>query len=252
MLLLAGNYFVAAVISLILFIFQADGSLQIVTVLSGMLLGLMFIVSFFAFARAVALAGTALATISSRLSVVIPTAASMIFLQEVPGQYQWPGYVLALLTLYLFFLSIRDGAHQQVNWKGLTYLLFVFIGIGINDFSLKLFNAFRAAGENQLFLFSIFSSAFVYALLWIFFKKIRLERRTVLRGAMLGIPNMFSSFFLIKALLVLPAVVVYPMVNIGIILFTLAGAWLIWREQLNRFGVLALVSGAAAIILMSI
>ena len=252
MLLLAGNYFVAAVISFIIFIFQTDSRLQIVPILSGMLLGLMFIVSFFAFARAVALAGTALATISSRLSVVIPTAVSIILLQELPGRYQWSGYVLALLTLYLFFLSIKTGAHRQFNWKGLIYLIFVFVGIGINDFSLKLFNAYRAAGENQLFLLSIFSSAFVYALLWIVFKKIRFERRTVLRGAILGIPNMFSSFFLIKALLVLPAVVVYPMVNIGIILFTLAGAWLIWREQLNRFGVLALLSGAVAIILMSI
>ena len=252
LVLLAGNYFIAAIISLLLLLIQPQVHINIVPVFLGFMLGALFVFSFFSFAKSVAFAGTALATISSRISVVIPTALSILLFQEVPGHFQWLGYLLAAFTLILFYFSLRQSHAGKLNFKGYFYLFMVFAGIGINDFSLKLFNSYRPESEKHLFLFSIFLSAFLYSTVFVKIKKIPIEKSVLLRGALLGLPNMLSSLFLINALLALPAILVYPIANIGIIVFTMVAAFLLWQEGLNRFGILALVAGSVAIALMSL
>jgi multidrug transporter EmrE-like cation transporter len=68
----------------------------------------------------------------------------------------------------------------------------------------------------------------------------------------LGVPNVLSTFFLLGALSLLPAILVYPIMNVGIIVFTTLLAFVIWKEKLNRWGVLALTSGLLAILFLSL
>lgn len=68
----------------------------------------------------------------------------------------------------------------------------------------------------------------------------------------LGIPNIFTSYFLIESLMQLSAIIVYPVVNIGIILLTAVLANIFWKERINGFGKLALLAGTTAIIILSI
>ena len=70
--LIAGNYLTASLIALVLLIFSESTKFSIETLLFGIGLGLLFVLSFFAFAKAISYAGTGLATTSSRLSVIIP------------------------------------------------------------------------------------------------------------------------------------------------------------------------------------
>ena len=115
---------------------------------------------------------------------------------------------------------------------------------------MKIFREWRPATEKPFFLFSIFAFSFLYTVGFVLLKRIRWERSTLLRGTVLGVPNVFSSFFLLSALARLPAIIVYPTVNIGIILLTTLGAALIWSERLNRFGKWALLFGLIAILLL--
>jgi hypothetical protein len=66
------------------------------------------------------------------------------------------------------------------------------------------------------------------------------------------VPNVFSTIFLLAALSQLPAILVYPAINIGIILFTAIGAYTLWREGMNKPGIAALISGVLAILFLSI
>ena len=252
LVLLVGNYFVAAIIAFLIWLFEPNTTFSFIAVGAGAMIGGLFVFSFFSFAKSVNAAGTALATISSRLSVVIPTLLSILFFKEVPAPYQWIGYVFAGVTLLFFYLSLKKSHTGKLNLSAYLYLFAVLVGIGINDFSLKLFNVSRPETEKQLFLFSIFAASFLYTLLIILYRKISFEPRTFFHGTVLGIPNMLSSFFLINALLGLPATLVYPVVNIGIIVLTMIAAFLIWREKLNRYGILALIAGSFSIILMNL
>ncbi len=68
----------------------------------------------------------------------------------------------------------------------------------------------------------------------------------------MGVPNVFSTIFLLGALSQLPAIFVYPTINIGIIIFTAIGAYTIWKEKMNKVGIVALISGIVAILFLSI
>ena len=103
--LLAGNYLTASVIGLLLMLFNST-SYSIETFVFGALLGLLFVASFFAFARAVAATGTALATISSRLSVIIPIVFSIIFFNEQPSTLKLFGFLFTGITFVFFYFSL--------------------------------------------------------------------------------------------------------------------------------------------------
>jgi drug/metabolite transporter (DMT)-like permease len=250
--LLAGNYLVASIISLLFILFREDVHFSIHTLFFGLGLGLLFVVSFFAFAKAISYAGTGLATTSSRLSVIIPIVFSIIIYNEKPSNFQIVGFVFTVVTFILFYFSISDGHKFGDGFLKYILLLAVLVGIGINDFSMKVFKSWKAEQEEPFFVFFIFSSAFIYASIFIVLKKIKIIKHTAAWGLVLGVPNVFSTIFLLGALAMLPAILVYPLINVGIILFTTMLAFFIWKEKLNRWGVLAIASGLLAIVFLSI
>ena len=250
--LLAGNYLVASIISLILIISKDDAAFSIQTLFFGIGLGLLFVLSFFAFAKAISKAGTGLSTTSSRLSVIIPIVFSIIFYNETPSEFQIVGFVFTVITFIFFYFSISDDHKAGDGFLKYILLLAVLIGIGINDFSMKVFKGWKPEQEEPFFIFFVFSSALIYSAIYIAIKKIRITKHTALWGLGLGVPNVFSTIFLLAALALLPAILVYPLINVGIIIFTTLLAFIIWKEKLNRWGVLAITSGLLAIIFLSI
>jgi len=250
--LLAGNYLVASLIGLTLLTLNDEKIFSIHTLLFGAGLGLMFVLSFFAFAKAISYAGTGLATTSSRLSVIIPILLSIIIYDELPNELHLLGFLFTVITFILFYFSVKGNHKDGEGSLKYLFLIAVFIGIGINDFAIKVFKNWRPEQEEPFFVFFIFSSAFVYSSIYIIIKKIKIIRQTALWGLVLGIPNVFSTIFLLAALALLPAILVYPLMNVGIILFTTLAAFIIWKEKLNRWGVLALASGLLAILLLSL
>ena len=249
--LLAGNYLTASAIGLLLMLLK-DTSYSIETFIFGALLGFLFVASFFAFAKAVAAAGTALATISSRLSVIIPIVFSIIFFDEHPSTLKLFGFLFTGITFVFFYFSLLNQKKSSSEKGKYFLLLFVLISIGINDFSMKVFKDTRLETDEPFFIFIIFFFAFIYSSLFILFKKIRVDKTTFLTGVGLGVPNVLSTIFLLAALSQLPAIFVYPSINIGIIIFTAIGAYALWREGMNKSGIAALISGVIAILLLSI
>ena len=249
--LLAGNYLTASVIGLLLMLLK-DTSYSVETFIFGALLGFLFVASFFAFAKAVAAAGTALATISSRLSVIIPIVFSIIFFDEQPSTLKLIGFLFTGITFVFFYFSLLKQNNSSTEKGKYFLLLFVLISIGINDFSMKVFKDTRPETDEPFFVFIIFFFAFIYSSLFILLKKIRIDKTIFITGVGLGVPNVFSTIFLLAALSQLPAIFVYPSINIGIILFTAIGAYVLWREGMNKFGIAALISGVIAILLLSI
>jgi len=251
LVLLAGNYLVAAVISLILFLIDETASVSINATIFSIILGLLFVGAFFSFAKAVSVSGTALATVSSRLSVIVPIILSILIYSEIPGLIRYIGFGFTFITIFLFYLSVKNGENSEGS-KHLLYLILVLLGVGIADFGMKIFEMSYSENDKSFFLFSLFFSAFVYSFIFIKIRKIKFDKKTFTTGAVVGIPNMFSSFFLISALTQLPAIMVYPVTNIGIIILTTILANIIWHERLNKFGILSLFAGMAAIIFLGL
>ena len=251
-LLLASNYLSASVIGFVLFIIERGATFSIESLLFGAGLGSIFVFAFFAFSESVGKAGTALSTVSSRLSVFIPILLSIIFFNEEPGLIQLTGFVFTFITIILFYLSLRRDKTKNIKPADYFFLFALLIGIGIADFSLKIFQSLRPPSDKQFFIFSIFFFAFIYTASLVFIKSISFNKKTFSSGIILGVPNVFSSIFLLAALENMKAIVIYPTANIGIILLTAISAFLIWKEKLNRLAKFSLFTGIISIILLNL
>lgn len=250
--LLAGNYLMATVLGAIMLLANSSRTFSLETVALGAILALGFVFTFFIFAKAIGIAGTALATVASRLSLVIPVLLSMVLYHEAPTGFQLAGLALTFVTLALFYLSLRTTKGEHHEAIAYVYLAILLVGIGINDFGLKLFSEWRPATDEPLFLLCIFGFSFLYSATIMLVRRTPFHAPTFRRGMILGVPNILCSLFLLGALSQLDAIVVYPSNNVGVILATALAAAFIWRERLNRYGVLALAMGAVAIVLMGL
>lgn len=252
--LLAGNYLVAAMISGISVVTSSNSfhSVPVALFPAGILLGVVFMISFMAFSKTVEVSGAALASVASRLSVVIPISLSIIFFREYPSLGGTLGLFVALGSVVFSYFAIKSSETASGVRASFFFPALLLIGIGINDFSLKLFNTFFSGQNMGVFLLLIFSSAGISSLIWMKIRKDRITSFSFITGLVLGIPNVFSTWFLIRALKSLPGTIVYPVSNIAIIVLTTILAAAIWKEPVNRYGFLALVSGMVGISLISI
>ncbi len=251
-LLINANYLTASVLALV-FIFFNDGfHFSLYATLFAIGLGVLFAETFVIYSKGISLAGTALATVSARLSVVIPVLFSILFFDEKPNSYMLIGFGLALITFYFFYLSLKNHGNISDSKSKYFYLLILLIGIGMVDFSMKIFEHNFPKIEKGTFVFLIFFFAFFYTLIKILITKINFDKDTYKIGLILGLPNVLAIHFLLAALGELPAIVVFPIQNIGVILFTAISAYLIWKEKVNNYGLVALVVGIIAIILLKI
>ncbi|MDZ7765726.1 MAG: hypothetical protein U5K00_15130 [Melioribacteraceae bacterium] len=251
-LLIASNYLVASIIGFVMFMIEPEAKFSFSSLIFGAVIGTVFVSSFFAFSKSIDVAGTALSTLSSRISLFIPVALSILLYSEIPTFFNLLGFAFAGITIYLFYLSLRHNKTRTITLKDILYLAGLMIGIGIGDFSMKVFQQTHPIVEKQFFIFSIFFFAFIYCFIIIFVKKIPLKRHTILSGSVLGVPNVLSSVFLIAALETIPGILVYPLVNIGVILLTALLAFIIWREKIDRLGLFSLFTGVVTIVLLTL
>lgn len=252
LVMLMGNYFAASLIASVIMFLKKDFAFSIEAFFFGLVLGVMFIGSFFIFAKAVETAGTSLATLSSRLSVFIPVLLVVLFLDEKPTTQHLIGFGLTVLTITLFYYSLKGRSKTESHKHKYYFLVGVLVFIGINDFAIKIFQHIRAVSEQSFFVYMIFTSAFLTGIVIILLRRIQVRREDVYTGFLLGIPNVSSTIFLLGALNIIPAVIVYPVMNIGVILITTISAYLIWRETLNSFGIAAVILGTAAILFLGL
>ena len=71
-------------------------------------------------------------------------------------------------------------------------------------------------------------------------------------GAVIGVPNFFSSKFLLGALTKLPAVVVFPSFSVGTMLLVTLSGVIVFKERLSKLQWFALTTIIAALILLNI
>ncbi|MDT8324595.1 MAG: hypothetical protein RRA94_10810, partial [Bacteroidota bacterium] len=70
-------------------------------------------------------------------------------------------------------------------------------------------------------------------------------------GVALGLLNLYSTYFFIRALGELPGIVVYPANGIGIIVLSSLTGVLLWKEILPARNVVALLLAAVALLLLA-
>lgn len=250
--LLLFNYIVATLVSFGLFLISGGGdggtgaighlSLSTFSLLMAPFAGFIFAFNFFLMILAIKKRGVALPVSLMRLSAIVPVAASLVFFDEAPTWLQVLGMLGALAAAVMMSVSFRGGemirseGGESRIWLALTSLLLLFC-FGLADLSMKLFERYGIMSEKPLFLSLLFAFAAISVGVPMIVKKIRIRWIDALWGVVLGVPNLFSSYFLVGALEDLPAYVVFPMVTAVTVMLIAIIARFAFGEAIGKVGV---------------
>lgn len=203
------------------------------------------------------------ASVANKMSVAMPVLFSILVLHESLTPFKSIGIICAFVALYLATNSNPDSNPDR---KKIIYLpISVFIGSGLVDVAINACNAFfiKSNQDSEMFTITSFAFAFIIGLAALLFNYIKssdterksfIKTKSIVAGFILGIPNYFSIFFILKSLesKVLTGVQLFPVLNISnVILATLTG-YFVFREKLNLKNITGIIIALAAIILITI
>lgn len=221
-------------------------------------LGIIFVSTFFLMARTTQLRGVAVATVASKMSLAIPVVFSLFIFKIATGNldtWNYLGIGLAFIAI-LMVSKPRDpaSARARVSLKTLGLPLAVFFMGGVIDTSLNYANHhWITTALEPVFPILTFAFAFTWGIIFCIIKKISFTKKDILAGILLGIPNYFSIFLQLKALSAFDnnGAIVYPSLNIGIIIASTLAAVLFFKEKLARINQIGVVLAIIVIFLLS-
>ena len=173
--------------------------------------------------------GVVLSGTFMKLGLLIPIVLSVCFFGEVPQFLEVIGFLIAILAI----IVINFEKEQTSAEFKLGLLLLLVVG-GSADAMAKVFEELGNLALSEQFLLYTFGSALIFCTCIMLYKKQHLGAKEILFGCMIGIPNYFSSWFLLRALNEVPAVIAYPTYSVAtIVVISMAGICF-FKERLGK------------------
>lgn len=225
-----------------------------------LLMGFSFIVLFNIIAFSAQKIGVAITSVANKLSLVIPFLFSLYLYNEPYTWVKIAGVLVAVAAvLFTCWPQTVVQTRATTNYQLLLGIPAVlFIGSGLLDTMVKyveqnflndtnyddyLVSAFATAGATGmvtlLFLFATGRQQFSF--------------KALLAGIAIGVPNYFSIWCLMKVLKQYSgnSSAIFPIINMGIVLFSAVMALVLFKEQLSKINWLGIILSLAAIALIA-
>lgn len=209
--------------------------------------GILLLTSFILMQSSVRKNGVVLTSVFTKLGLLVPVALSVLAFREMPTGLQIAGFCIALTASIV--INLNKAEHTgRLDWSLILLLLLA----GGTDAMAKIYESLGSAELSDPYLFFSFGAALVLCVPVVLFKKERPGFRELLFGVLIGIPNFFSSKFLLVALDTVPAVVAYPTFSVStLLLITLTGV-LAFREKLSKLQWISLAAILVALVMLNI
>lgn len=223
-----------------------------------LMLGALFISIFYLISLTAQKINIAVASVANKMSVVMPVIVAFILYGDQVTVLKIVAIVVALASVYLTTKSDNAGG---ANNKSLLILpVLVFIGSGIIDTLVNYANKrlIHTPKEDALFTGFGFYIAGCIGIVWLAYmmiaKKEKFAPRSIVAGIVLGIPNFFSIYFILKALSsgVLESSQLYPIANVFIVILSSLAGVLLFKEKLSKVNAIGILLSVAAIALIMI
>jgi drug/metabolite transporter (DMT)-like permease len=219
---------------------------------TAIVLGVMFISTFFVFALSSQKAGVAVTSVTSKISLVIPVIASTFLFAESLNWLRISGIILALAAFFLVFIK-KESFSWNTKYTWLPIL--VFTGNGIIDTTMKYADHHFIRNDLVLFLAVVFSTAFLIGFTILITRilsgKTKLHWKNLAGGAFLGLINFGSTYFMLKAISAFESSVVFPVTNASIVGLSSLTGYFIFKEKLSWLNWSGIILALIAIIIIS-
>jgi drug/metabolite transporter (DMT)-like permease len=217
-----------------------------------LVLGVLFITLFYMTGVSTQRAGVAATSVASKMSLVLTVLAAVVLHDERPGTWGWAGIVLALVGVVLSsWTSGPAGARGVWLLPALLFLGNAAIDITLNATQR---NLLTPATEPVLptLIFGIAGTLGMIRLLTGTGTQQLSDPRVWIAGVILGSVNYASLYFIVGALARsgYPASSVFPLMNIGVILFGTIASIVLFGERLSRIQLWGIICSIIAMALI--
>ena len=218
------------------------------------LTGFWFIFTYLLMTASTQRSGVTVTSLSSKLSVVLPTLAGVVLFSEKLNFVATMGIVLALVALVLV-VGGKNATNKDIKINWLLPVL-IFFGTGTGDILMKLTEQQNTSDDMGFMIAFIYFIAMLFGFLVVAFDLIRgkskWQWKSAIGGITLGVINFFSTFCVYNAMRCFDNVVLFPVYNIGVVCLTALTGWLLFKEKLTWKNYLGLAIAIIAVILITL
>ncbi|WGD34811.1 EamA/RhaT family transporter [Olleya sp. YS] len=219
-------------------------------------LGILFITIFNVMALTAQRNGLSVASVASKMSVVIPIIFGLFVYNESLGWQKGLGIILALVAVYLASVKVKS---KTFSYKGLWLPIILFLGSGTIDTSIKYIETTYLA-DNGIPIFSatIFLIAGCIGVGLLSAKAIQntyvFDSKSIIAGVVLGIVNYYSIYTLLKALNAehFESSTIFTVNNVAIVMLSTVIGLLLFKEKLSLKNWIGISIAIISIILVTL
>ena len=242
------NYLTA---SLLAFIFY-EKSISFIEIINSswifptIALGVFFIIMFNVMAKTTQRLGISIASMASKISLIIPVIGAILLQENNISYTNGLGILIAIIAIYLAFKK-KHNSNQSIY-----IAIILFFGTGILDMFLDYIqhNLLENNNQSSQFIIVVFFIAFIAGLIKIILSKEKIKSRNIIAGIFLGIPNYLSIYYVLISLEKLGGVIVFPILNISVVLLSTILSFFVYKEYLNTLNWTGIVLACISIILI--
>lgn len=225
------------------------------------ILGFIFVTVFTIYGNSVKHFGIVVSTIFQKMSMLAPAIIAIMLYGENLNLLKGLGIALGILSIIFLSYQKSEKSEEKNSIASKKYWaipIAVFLGSCIIDSTLFLMEEEKIAPSGDIsFVIHLFFFAFVAGLVLLLIqlakgKRERLERKDIIAGICLGIPNFFSIYLLLEVIASgWDASVVFPINNVGILSCSAILGFLLFKERITKNKVIGLAMAIIAIVLIS-
>lgn len=212
------------------------------------IMGVLFISVFNLIGISSVLVGATITQTANKLSLTIPVVVSYFLYHENISLLKMIGILLALIAVILTMSKKSSGEKKKIPlWEfSLPIVLFVSSGVvdSITKYVQNKYLISEAISKSYIiagFMVAAIIGSVILLFLYITGRK-KFEFKNVLAGIILGVPNYFSIYYLIKALQnkSMNSSATIPINNIGVLFLVSIFGIFIFKEKLTRLNYIGL------------
>ena len=217
-------------------------------------LGFLFIGVFFVIGKTAQKNGVSVASVASKMSLVIPILFGIFYFKETFDNLKIIGICIALVAV--FFTTKKETI--GIKSSNFIFPILVFLGSGIIDTSMnfiqqKWVNTVDIALFSSLIFFMAFSIGLLLLIYLLVQNQIKFQFKSIIGGVILGIPNYYSLYFLIHSLQdsQLQSATIFTIINISVILLTTLFGLFLFKEKLRKHNYIGIILAIFALYLVT-
>lgn len=227
----------------------AGFSIHIPTILLGVIYGLMLCGSMYTGFKALALGPMSLTGTIASFSLIVPVLFGLCFLREKLSVIGVIGIVLLLVSIVL--INYKKGGEISVKWSVFSVLTLLFNGLCSVIQKIHQIR-FPALYRNEFMVWAMLTTWFVLVTTSLFQKEQRKKMPFTLLGVISGAMNGIANYIVLYLAALENATVLFPIVSAA----NTVAVWLhgrfMFKEKLTPSGIIGLVMGIAAVVLLKI